>query len=116
LRVESRGRDAIDLTPIIEKTVREEGVEEGVVIVYVEDPLCALVTLEYDADLVEDLWSMLDKLPSANPHVKASIFHRSVVIPIEQGRPALGSFQQLCLLDLSSEAGGRRVVVKVIPR
>jgi len=113
LIVESGGRGLYDITTQLRQLVRASGLKRGVAILYSEDPLCRLVTLEYDADLVEDLMSLISNLNAKNPYVIASIFQPSMVIPFEEGL-LLGSFQQICLVDLNESGGARKVVVEVI--
>lgn len=111
--VESKGRGVYDVTARIEEVLRSSGKRRGLTLVYSLDPLCRLVTLEYDADLVEDLMSLISGLKARNPYVVASIFQQSMVLPFEEGL-LLGPFQQVCLLDLNEDAGTRRLVVEVI--
>jgi len=113
IAVESRGRGVYDITAKIEEVLRSSGRKRGLLLVYSLDPLCRLITLEYDADLVEDLMNLISSLKAKNPYVVASIFQPSVVLPFEEGL-LLGPFQQVCLLDLNEGAGTRRVVVEVV--
>jgi len=111
IRVASRGRGVYDITPHVERLAR--GVERGLLVLCTTDPLCRLITIEYDADLVEDLLTLIGSLKVKNPYVVASIFHPSLAIPLERGT-ALGAFQQICLLDLNESPGERLVVAEVV--
>jgi len=113
VRVASGGRGVYDITAHVERLSRASGAERGIIILYSTDPLCRLITIEYDGDLIEDLMALIDGLKAKNPYVVASIFHPSLVIPFERGL-LLGSFQQICLLDLNESAGERVVVAEVI--
>ncbi|MEM0226634.1 MAG: YjbQ family protein [Thermofilaceae archaeon] len=113
VRVASGGRGVYDITAHVERLSRASGAERGIIILYCTDPLCRLITIEYDGDLIEDLMALIDGLKAKNPYVVASIFHPSLVIPFERGL-LLGSFQQICLLDLNESAGDRVVVAEVI--
>ncbi|MEZ0346129.1 MAG: YjbQ family protein [Infirmifilum sp.] len=113
IRVASGGRGVYDITPHVEKLVKSSGAGRGVVVLYSVDPLCRLITIEYDADLIEDLFTLIDSLKAKDPYVVASIFHPSLTIPFEHGL-LLGAFQQICLLDLNGSPGERVVVAEVI--
>lgn len=113
VRVASGGRGVYDITPYIDALVKASGVEKGLVVLYSADPLCRLITLEYDPDLVQDLMTLIDNLKAKNPYVIAAIFQPSLVIPLEGGLQ-LGAFQQICLLDLNSDPGERVVYAEVI--
>jgi len=111
--VESGGKGLHDITSQLERFVKTSGLEKGIAILYSVDPLCRLVTIEYDSDLIEDLMTLISNLKAKNPHVVASIFQPSMAVPFEKGL-LLGSFQQVCLLDLNERGGTRKVVVEVI--
>ena len=113
IKVSSGGRGVYDVTPYVMELVKASGAERGLVILYSMDPLARLITIEYDADLIEDLLALIESLKVKNPHVVASIFHPSLVIPFERGL-LLGAFQQICLLDLNDTPGDRIVVAEVI--
>ena len=59
IAVESRGRGVYDITAKIEEVLRSSGEKRGLLLVYSLDPLCRLITLEYDTDLVEDLMDLI---------------------------------------------------------
>lgn len=108
----SEGRGAYDLTPIIREKTGECG--EGLAIVSVLSPLTSIITIEYEPALLSDLESLLEKLPGRNPYVKNSVFPKSLVVPIIDGEPELGSFQQIVLLDLNPDRGVRKIAVGVV--
>ena len=111
LIVRSRGRGVYDLTERVKRLVKSVEARRGVVLLYSPDPLCRLITIEYDADLVNDLLTLIGSMKAKNPYVVASIFPPSVLLPFEDGL-FLGAFQQVCLLDLNEEGGERRVVAE----
>ncbi len=109
--VRTRGRGAYDVTEELRRIAREVG--EGLLLAWVEDPLTSLITIEYEANLIADLGELLEKLPGG-PYVKNALFPKALVLPVKGGRLALGSFQQVALLDLNKEPGERRVSVMVV--
>ncbi|RLF04796.1 MAG: hypothetical protein DRK00_05940 [Thermoprotei archaeon] len=113
LTVISRGRGVYDLTSKVERLIRSVEAERGVVLLYSLDPLCRLITIEYDADLVNDLLMLIKGLKAKNPYVVASIFQPSLLLPFKEGL-LLGAFQQVCLLDLNERGGERRVIAEVL--
>ncbi len=110
--VESRGGlDLIDITPFVAEKVK--GVNKGLALVFPRDPLCRLLTLEYEYRLVEDVKELVKGLKGSS-HVKASVFSPSVIVPVERGGLVLGAFQQLVLIDFNEKGGAREVMVTVI--
>jgi len=112
--VESKGRGAYDVTEILRGYVREKGLENGLLLVSVTDPLTSLITIEYEARLIADLGEYIDKLPGDNPYVKNSLFPKTLALPVVNGDLELGSFQQVALLDLNEEPGERRLALIVV--
>ncbi len=49
-----------------------------------------------------------------NDYVKSTLFSKSITVPVVNGVIELGSFQQVCLLDLSRKEGRKRVLLQVV--
>lgn len=113
IKVNSGGRGVYDITLDVEKALKSTGLKKGIALLYSVNPLCRLITIEYDGDLIEDLMTLIDGLKAKNPYVIASIFQPSLAIPFEEGL-LLGAFQQICLLDLNESSGERKVLLEVI--
>jgi secondary thiamine-phosphate synthase enzyme len=47
-------------------------------------------------------------------HLRASLFGPSLAIPIENGRPLLGTWQQVVLLDFDNRPRTREIIVQLI--
>ena len=47
-------------------------------------------------------------------HLRASLFGPSLAIPIEKGRPLLGTWQQVVLLDFDNRPRTREIIVQLI--
>ena len=122
------GGDAIDLTEGVESVVRASGVEHGVATVFVPGSTAAVTTMEHEPGGVHDLRAVLDRLvPSegeyehnrlnqdtnSHAHIRAAIVGPSETIPVEGGRLATGTWQQVVLLDFDDRPRRRTVVVSV---
>lgn len=129
---ETRGEgDIIDLTPRVREAVRESGVREGLVNVFVTGSTAAVTTIEFESGVLTDLVRALstvapDSIPYAHDgawgdgngrsHVKAAIVGPSVSVPVTGGEPVLGTWQQVVLLELDVRQGrDRTVIITVIP-
>lgn len=113
MKIVSRGRGVYDITQHVDELVRASGAQRGLILAFSADPLCRLITIEYDPDLIADLLELIGSLKAKNPYVVASIFQPSIVIPFEGGL-RLGAFQQVCLLDLNESPGERSLLLEVI--
>jgi secondary thiamine-phosphate synthase enzyme len=130
LRLETPGNGHIvDITPGIESVVSTSGVDRGVVSVFATGSTVAITTMEYEPGGVHDLQALLDRLiPSAgvyehnrrnhdtnaHAHLRASVIGASEMIPVIDGRMALGTWQQVVLIDFDDRPRRRSVTVQVL--
>ena len=85
--------------------------------------------MEFEPGGVDDLRALLDRLvpvegdyehnrlnhdSNSHAHQRASIVGASEVVPVTGGRPALGTWQQLVVIDFDDRPRERRVVLQVI--
>ncbi len=108
ISLETRSRiEMIDITAAVQKTVREEGIQSGICLVYTPHTTSAITINENaDPDVPRDILAALDKaVPlSANyrhvegnsaAHVKSSLVGASEMVIIENGRLVLGTWQSI---------------------
>lgn len=128
-RLSTRGDgDTIDITGALESAAREAGVSEGQVTAFVRGSTAAITTMEFEPGGVDDLKALLDRLVPAegdyrhnvlnhdtnsHAHQRASLIGPSEVVPIAGGRLALGTWQQVVLLDFDDRPRERTVVIQV---
>ena len=103
----TRRCEMIDITPQVAEAVREAGVDEGLCTVYCPHTTGAVTVNEgADPDVAADILARLERLAppdagyrhaegNSDAHVKAALIGPSVSIPIENGRPALGTWQRI---------------------
>jgi len=130
LRLQTPGDGAtIDITDGVAQVVRTAGAERGMVTVFAVGSTAAVTTMEYERGGVADLRALLERLVPAqgdyehnrlnhdtnsHAHQRASILGSSEVVPVEGGRLALGTWQQLVLIDFDDRPRERTVVVQVV--
>jgi secondary thiamine-phosphate synthase enzyme len=120
--------DVIDLTQGVESVVRSSGAENGLVTVFVPGSTAAVTTMEFEPGGVHDLREALDRLvpregdyehnrlnhdTNSHAHIRAAIVGPSETVPIEGGRLATGTWQQLVLVDFDDRPRRRTVTVTV---
>lgn len=129
LNVSTRGNDEIvDLTPRIAEIVEGSGLVEGQVLVFVPGSTAGITTIEYEPGLVRDFPAMFERLAprgaryhheeawhdgNGHSHVRASLLGPSLVLPVVEGRPVLGTWQQVVLVDFDNRPRDRRLVVQM---
>ena len=121
--------DVIDITREVAAAVAESGVEEGQASAFVRGSTAALTTMEFEPGGVADLRALLDRLipiegdyehnrlnhdSNSHAHQRASIIGSSEAVPVTGGRLALGTWQQLVLIDFDDRPRERTVVVQVV--
>jgi secondary thiamine-phosphate synthase enzyme len=120
--------DTIDITDQIEAAVRSSRVADGVVVVFVPGSTAAVTTVEYESGMVADLRDAMERLvpkegryahnhggeSNGHAHVRAAIMGPSLSVPVSGGRPVLGTWQQIVLVDFNDRPRSRTVVVQVI--
>ena len=127
LHVSSRREgEILNITPQVAAAVRESGIHEGLVHLFVQHSTAALTTIEYEPGVLADLGRALRVLAPDNEdyahntkwgdgngrsHVKAALVGPSLTIPVSGGVPCCGTWQQIVLLELDVNAGRERTIV-----
>lgn len=130
IRLATRGHRHIqDITSDIVDIVAQSGVTTGVVHVFNVGSTAVVGTIEFEPGLERDFPEMLDKLipPSrsygheqawhdgnGHSHLQASLMGPSISLPIAQGRPVLGTWQQVFHLECDIKPRDREIVVTII--
>jgi len=121
--------DIIDITDKVRDLIEKEKIRRGQATLFVSGSTAALTTIENESGLVQDLKEFVEKLiPSDRryhhdarwgddngfSHLRASLFGPSLAVPIENGRPLLGTWQQVVLLDFDNRPRTREIIVQLI--
>jgi secondary thiamine-phosphate synthase enzyme len=130
LRLSTRGDgDIVDLTEGVRRVLQQAQADRGVVTVFVTGSTAAVTTMEYEPGGVRDLQEALERLvpragdyhhnrlnqdTNAHAHLRASLVGPSETIPFTGGRLALGTWQQVVLLDFDDRPRERTVSVHVV--
>src|ERR1700740_2079525 len=130
LRLDTPGHGAIvDITEGVLRVVATSEVEHGVATVFATGSTVAVTTMEYEPGGVADLQALLDRLipvrgdyehnrlnhdSNSHAHLRAALIGPSVTIPVIDGRPALGMWQQIVLIDFDDRPRERTINVQVL--
>ena len=129
IRLSTRGdSDVIAIGEELAAAVARSGVREGQASAFVRGSTAAITTMEFEPGGVADLRALLDRLipaegeyehnrlnhdSNSHAHQRASLVGPSELIPVLGGRLALGTWQQLVLIDFDDRPRERTVVLQV---
>ena len=126
LKVRSHQREElVEFTDEVQRKLKESGVKEGVVILYVQHTTAGLTVNENaDPDVPRDMLHALRTLipqhgmgfrhgeENSDAHIKASIVGSSVSVPFKDGELLLGRWQAIFLCEF--DGGRERKVIMMI--
>jgi len=129
IRLSTRGdADVVDLTDRVASLLAETEVQDGQITAFVRGSTAAITTMELEPGGVQDLRAMLERLipttgdyehnrlnhdTNSHAHQRASLIGASEVVPVVGGRLALGTWQQLVLIDFDDRPRERTVLVQI---
>ena len=129
LHLETVGHgDMHDLTERLAKAVARSGVKTGLLNVFNVGSTGAIVAIEFEPGLRRDLPETLTRLipPSreygheqawrdgyGHSHLQATTLGPSLTVPIREGKPHLGTWQQVVHLECDVRSRSRTVVLTV---
>ncbi len=128
LHVPSR-RGFVNLTPEVERVVRESGVQEGLVLVNAMHITASVFINDDERGLLGDYEAWLERLApheptsqyrhnltgedNADAHLKRQVMGREVVVAVTRGRLDFGPWEQIFYGEFDGQRR-KRVLVKVI--
>ncbi len=130
IKVATAGENAVvDLTDGVRRAIGESGVASGVVTVFVPGSTAAVTTMEFEPGLVRDIPGVLERVSpkdgtyehqktwgdgNGHSHVKAALLGPSLTVPVVDGELALGTWQQIALLEFDIRPRTRRVILQIM--
>ena len=120
-----REGDIINITDAIGTAIQESGIKDGVAHLFVQHSTAALTTIEYEPGVLSDLRRALSVLApnsadyahnarwgdgNGRSHVKGSLVGPSLTVPIKESELTLGTWQQIVLLELDTQAPRSREI------
>ena len=127
ISVKTRARtQMIDITSKVREAVKESGIQDGLVHVYSMHTTAAITINENADPAVEaDILSCINKVipfddnfshmeGNSAAHIKVSLFGPSEIIPLENSRMVLGTWQGIFFCEFDGPRT-RKVNIKVMP-
>ncbi len=128
IHLETHSRETlVDITPQVERVVRESGVRQGLVNVYAQGATAAIMIQEnWDESVQSDVVNLLRKLipqgvwlhdaqdGNGDSHLKAGLVGPSESIPLIDGRLGLSRWQNVFFCEFDGPRSDRRVVCTIL--
>ena len=121
--------DIVDITSEVARRVAESSVSSGTVTVFIPGSTAGVTTIEYESGLVTDLQQMWERIVPRNipynhdrrwgdgnghSHVRASLLGSSLLVPFNDGKLALGTWQQIILVDFDNRPRVRKIILQIM--
>jgi len=121
--------DIIDITPQVEQHVAETDINSGTATLFVAGSTAGITTIEFESGLLSDFKGMWERnIPKGIPydhdrrwgdgngysHVRASLLGASLVIPFNNKRLTLGTWQQIVVVDFDNRARSREIILQIM--
>lgn len=129
LAIETPGRALVEITGAVAGVVAQAGIATGLLTLFCRHTSASLTIQENAAPAVQrDILTWLDRVapedagwlhddegPDDMPaHLKAILTGVSLVIPVARGRPVLGTWQGIYLVEHRRRSHRREVVVHIV--
>jgi secondary thiamine-phosphate synthase enzyme len=125
----SKENDIIDVTKQTSNALRESGLNNGIINVFVAGSTAAITTIEYEPGLRHDFPKMLSRIApediqyrhdetwhdgNGHSHVRASLVGPSLTVPFSNGVLILGTWQQIVMLEMDTKPRERVLTIQIL--
>jgi secondary thiamine-phosphate synthase enzyme len=125
----SSNTDIIDITLQVSEEIQRSAILNGQATLFVPGSTAALTTIEYETGVINDLRKAIERIApndlyyehderwgdgNGYSHVRAALLGPSLHIPVIDGRLALGTWQQIVLLDFDNRPRKRRILMQIV--
>ncbi len=130
LELRTRGdADIRDITAEVTDLLRQSGLRNGILTVFTPSSTSAITTIEYESGCLRDLRRLFDEIAppereyahnarwgdgNGHAHLRAALLGASFSVPFVDGKPTLGTWQQIIFVDFDNRPRHRRLVVQMV--
>jgi secondary thiamine-phosphate synthase enzyme len=130
LSLKSNGNcDILDITDKVAREVAATKLNDGTVTVFVSGSTAGVTTIEYEPGLIADLKNAWQRVAPTGikyehdsrwgdgngySHVRASMLGASLVIPFINKTLALGTWQQVVVVDFDNRPRSREIILQIL--
>ena len=130
ISLQSKGHcDIVDITPEVEQQLAESDINNGTVTLFVAGSTAGISTIEYESGLLSDFPAMWERIVPENipykhdrawgdgnghSHVRASLLGASLVVPFNNKKLTLGTWQQIVVVDFDNRPRSRQIILQIM--
>ncbi len=130
IQVATRGRGLVNVTDTILSWVRSQGIDTGLLTVFIQHTSASLVVQENaDSDVLRDLegffkrlvrdgdpeyYHILEGPDDMSAHIRTALTQTQLSIPVAHGRPTLGTWQGVYLYEHRTHPHRRNLALHLL--
>jgi secondary thiamine-phosphate synthase enzyme len=122
-----RRKELVDITERVASAIAQSGIQNGICLIHSMHSTSALIINENESGLRADILKKVsDEYPvgigwqhdriddNADGHLAGAFIGPSLTLPVQGGRPVLGTWQAVFFLELDGPRTGRRILVEIL--
>jgi secondary thiamine-phosphate synthase enzyme len=130
IHIQTKGNCAmVDITPQVAGEISDSQIQSGIATLFVSGSTAGITTIEHESGLVHDFEAMWDRNVPRNAsyrhdqrwgdgngfsHVRASLLGPSLVVPFTDKKMALGTWQQIIVVDFDNRPRSREIIIQLL--
>jgi secondary thiamine-phosphate synthase enzyme len=130
ISVQTKGfSDIHDITDQVRRVIADSSIVKGIAVVFVIGSTASVSTIEYEGALVADVQDQLEKMvphdlqtrhsrtwgdDNGFSHIRSTIMGPGITVPVVDGEPVLGTWQQIVVVDHDNRPRSREIYVQVM--
>lgn len=130
ITVQTKGfSDIHDITDEVRDVIAKSSISNGIVVIFAKGSTASISTIEYESALTEDFKDQLEHLvphtlhtrhsetwgdDNGFSHIRATLMGPGITVPVVNGEPVLGTWQQIVVIDHDNRPRLRKVYIQVI--
>ena len=121
--------DVTDISPKVFQFILQSKIGNGFVLVFSPGSTCGITSIEYETGAIDDLKYFFEKLIPMSydykhnqrwhdgngfSHIRSAFLKPNFSFPVIDGKPVLGTWQQVVFVDFDNTERSRNIYVQII--
>ncbi len=118
--------DLIDITSDLQEALQQSFLSEGLMNVFVVGSTAAITSFEYESGMISDMRDLYERIAPSEKHylhnetwndangfshVRAALQGSGMIVPFNDGKLLLGTWQQVVLAEFDTRVRDRKIVL-----